>query len=155
MLILFFLLITRWSKSQNILFFQFMKVQDPDNSSQTAYDSWVKSNASPNIQRLGNGGSDYAAFVQHVGIPSTNLIFGEGPGYPVYHSLYDDFVRVEKFADPGFCRHVAASTTTARRSWCFSPSTTLHATMPPPPHYTESLSEEKFHLMNEHEEVLM
>ncbi|XP_044379899.1 probable glutamate carboxypeptidase LAMP1 isoform X1 [Triticum aestivum] len=109
MLILFFLLITRWSKSQNILFFQFMKVQDPDNSSQTAYDSWVKSNASPNIQRLGNGGSDYAAFVQHVGIPSTNLIFGEGPGYPVYHSLYDDFVRVEKFADPGFCRHVAAA----------------------------------------------
>ncbi|KAM3351164.1 hypothetical protein ACQJBY_023272 [Aegilops geniculata] len=84
-------------------------VQDPDNSSQTVYDSWVKSNASPKIQRLGNGGSDYAAFVQHVGIPSTNLIFGEGPGYPVYHSLYDDFVWVEKFADPGFRRHVAAA----------------------------------------------
>ncbi|KAM3351167.1 hypothetical protein ACQJBY_023272 [Aegilops geniculata] len=82
-------------------------VQDPDNSSQTVYDSWVKSNASPKIQRLGNGGSDYAAFVQHVGIPSTNLIFGEG--YPVYHSLYDDFVWVEKFADPGFRRHVAAA----------------------------------------------
>ncbi|XBI46157.1 hypothetical protein VPH35_110471 [Triticum aestivum] len=63
-------------------------VQDPDNSSQTVYDSWVKPNASPKVQRLGNGGSDYAAFVQHVGIPSTNLIFGEGPGYPVYHSLY-------------------------------------------------------------------
>ncbi|KAF7023556.1 hypothetical protein CFC21_036048 [Triticum aestivum] len=84
-------------------------VQDPDNSSQTVYDAWVKSNASPKIQRLGNGGSDYAAFVQHVGIPSTNLIFGEGPGYPVYHSLYDDFVWVEKFADPGFRRHVAAA----------------------------------------------
>ncbi|VAI58819.1 unnamed protein product [Triticum turgidum subsp. durum] len=55
-------------------------VQDPDNSSRTVYDSWVKSNASPKIQRLGNGGSDYAAFVQHVGIPSTNLIFGEGRG---------------------------------------------------------------------------
>ncbi|KAF7037598.1 hypothetical protein CFC21_047938 [Triticum aestivum] len=82
-------------------------VQDPDNSSQTVYDSWVKANASPKIQRLGNGGSDYAAFVQHVGIPSTNLIFGEG--YPVYHSLYDDFVWVEKFADPGFRRHVAAA----------------------------------------------
>ncbi|KAM3214620.1 hypothetical protein ACQJBY_066877 [Aegilops geniculata] len=61
------------------------------------------------IQRLGNGGSDYAAFVQHVGIPSTNLIFGEGPGYPVYHSLYNDFVWVEKFADPRFCWHVAAA----------------------------------------------
>ncbi|XP_048560735.1 probable glutamate carboxypeptidase LAMP1 [Triticum urartu] len=86
-----------------------IEVQDADNSSQTAYDSWVKSNASPNIQRLGNGGSDYAAFIQHVGIPSTNLIFGEGPRYPVYHSLYDDFVRVEKFADPGFSRHVAGA----------------------------------------------
>ncbi|XP_010232289.1 probable glutamate carboxypeptidase LAMP1 isoform X2 [Brachypodium distachyon] len=84
-------------------------VQDPDNSSQTVYDSWVKSNVSPKIGRLGDGGSDYSAFVQHVGIPSTNMIFGEGPGYPVYHSLYDDFVWMEKFGDPGFRRHVAAA----------------------------------------------
>jgi N-acetylated-alpha-linked acidic dipeptidase len=84
-------------------------VQDPDNSSQTVYDAWVKSSVSPTIGRLGNGGSDYAAFVQHVGIPSTNMAFGEGPGYPVYHSLYDDFVWMEKFADPGFRRHVAAA----------------------------------------------
>ncbi|KAM0821996.1 hypothetical protein ACQ4PT_071804 [Festuca glaucescens] len=85
------------------------KVQDPDNSSQTVYDAWVKSDVSPTIGRLGNGGSDYAAFVQHVGIPSTNMAFGEGPGYPVYHSLYDDFMWMEKFADPGFRRHVAAA----------------------------------------------
>jgi hypothetical protein len=32
-----------------------------------------------------------------------------GPGYPVYHSLYDDFVWMEKFADPGFRRHVAGA----------------------------------------------
>ncbi|XP_048539379.1 uncharacterized protein LOC125518595 [Triticum urartu] len=97
---------------------------------------------------------------QHVGIPSTNLIFGEGPRYPVYHSLYDDFVRVEKFADPGFSRHVAAASRCSINDnsaalLVFLSSTALHATMPPPPHYTESLSEEKFHLMNEHEEVLM
>ncbi|KAL5222281.1 hypothetical protein ABZP36_026994 [Zizania latifolia] len=84
-------------------------VQDPDNSSQTVYDSWVKSNISPMIERLGSGGSDFLAFVQHVGIPSTNMVFGEGPGYPVYHSLYDDFVWMEKFGDPGFRRHVAAA----------------------------------------------
>ncbi|CAM0882797.1 unnamed protein product [Alopecurus aequalis] len=82
-------------------------VQDPDNSSQTVYDSWVKSNISPTIGRLGNAGSDYSAFIQHVGIPSSNMVFGEG--YPVYHSLYDDFVWMEKFADPGFRRHVAAA----------------------------------------------
>ncbi|XP_062206804.1 probable glutamate carboxypeptidase LAMP1 [Phragmites australis] len=84
-------------------------VQDPDNSSLTVYDSWVKSNISPMIGRLGNGGSDFSAFVQHAGIPSTNMVFGEGPGYPVYHSLYDDYIWMEKFADPGFRRHVAAA----------------------------------------------
>jgi len=36
-------------------------------------------------------------------------VFGEGPGYPVYHSLYDDYVWMEKFGDPGFRRHVAAA----------------------------------------------
>uniref|UniRef100_A0A0E0FSX1 Aminopeptidase NAALADL1 n=1 Tax=Oryza nivara TaxID=4536 RepID=A0A0E0FSX1_ORYNI len=86
-------------------------VQDPDNSSQTVYDSWVKSNISPLIGRLGHGGSDFSAFVQHVGIPSTSMGFGEGkgPGYPIYHSLYDDFVWMEKFGDPGFSRHAAAA----------------------------------------------
>ncbi|KAG8077857.1 hypothetical protein GUJ93_ZPchr0007g5524 [Zizania palustris] len=84
-------------------------VQDPDNSSQTLYDSWVKSNISPLIERLGSGGSDFLAFVQHVGIPSTDMVFGEGPDYPVYHTLYDDFVWMEKFGDPGFRRHVAAA----------------------------------------------
>ncbi|RLM94123.1 hypothetical protein C2845_PM08G25040 [Panicum miliaceum] len=84
-------------------------VQDPDNSSQTVYDSWIKLNGSPRVLRLGDGGSDYSAFVQHAGIPSMNIVFGEGPGYPVYHSLYDDYVWMEKFGDPGFRRHVAAA----------------------------------------------
>ncbi|XP_015692136.2 probable glutamate carboxypeptidase LAMP1 [Oryza brachyantha] len=92
------------------LFQETMKlVQDPDNSSQTVYDSWVKSNISPMIRRLGHAGSDFAAFVQHVGIPSTTMGFGEGPGYPVYHTLYDDFVWMENFGDPGFRRHAAAA----------------------------------------------
>lgn len=28
-------------------------------------------------------------------------------GYPVYHSMYDDYVWMEKFGDPMFHRHVA------------------------------------------------
>ncbi|KAJ0031471.1 hypothetical protein Pint_13292 [Pistacia integerrima] len=83
------------------------QVQDPDNSSQTVYDSWVGSSHSPVIGRLGGGGSDYSAFVQHIGVPSADLAFGEG--YPVYHSMYDDFVWMEKFGDPLFQRHVAAA----------------------------------------------
>ncbi|KAM4123612.1 hypothetical protein ACJW30_01G171500 [Castanea mollissima] len=80
-------------------------VQDPENSSQTIYDSWVDSSNSPPIGRLGDGGSDFAAFVQHVGIPAAAMFFGGG--YPVYHSMYDDFVWMEKFGDPMFHRHVA------------------------------------------------
>ena len=30
------------------------------------------------IERLGGGGSDYAAFVQHIGIASADVSFGKG-----------------------------------------------------------------------------
>lgn len=30
------------------------------------------------IDRLGGGGSDYVAFVQHVGVPSIDVSYGEG-----------------------------------------------------------------------------
>ncbi|KAG7984173.1 hypothetical protein I3843_04G144900 [Carya illinoinensis] len=83
------------------------QVQDPDNSSQSIYDSWVSSNNSLLIERLGDGGSDFAAFVQHVGIPAVAMFFGGG--YPVYHSMYDDFIWMEKYGDPMFRRHVAVA----------------------------------------------
>ncbi|KAJ4708547.1 Peptidase M28 family protein [Melia azedarach] len=81
------------------------QVQDPDNSSQTIYDAWVGSSNFAVIERLGGGGSDYAAFVQHIGVPAADISFGTG--YPVYHSMYDNFVWMEKFGDPMFQRHVA------------------------------------------------
>ncbi|PQQ10660.1 putative glutamate carboxypeptidase 2 [Prunus yedoensis var. nudiflora] len=83
------------------------QVQDPDNSSQTLYQSWVGSSSSPMIDRLGSGESDFAAFVQHVGIPAADMAFGKG--YPVYHSMYDDFIWMQKFGDPMFQRHVAVA----------------------------------------------
>ncbi|KAK3439077.1 hypothetical protein EUGRSUZ_C03720 [Eucalyptus grandis] len=84
------------------------QVQDPDNSSQTIYESWAgQSKSSPMVDRLGGGGSDYAAFVQHVGVPAADLFFGGG--YPVYHSMYDDFVWMEKYGDPMFHRHLAVA----------------------------------------------
>ncbi|XP_026421033.1 probable glutamate carboxypeptidase LAMP1 isoform X1 [Papaver somniferum] len=83
------------------------QVPDPDNSSQTMYDSWTGSKGSPTFGRLGGGGSDYAPFVQHVGVSAIDMLFGGG--YPVYHSMYDDFTWMRKFGDPMFQRHVAAA----------------------------------------------
>ncbi|AQL00662.1 Peptidase M28 family protein [Zea mays] len=83
------------------------QVQNPDNGTQSLYDLWMSSNSSPLIGRLGGGSSDYSAFVQHIGIPSVDMAIGSD--YPVYHSLYDDFIWMEKFGDPLFQRHVAAA----------------------------------------------
>ncbi|KAF3788736.1 putative glutamate carboxypeptidase 2 [Nymphaea thermarum] len=82
-------------------------VEDPDNSSRTVYDAWIDSEDTPLIGRLSGGGSDYAPFVQHVGVPAVDMFFGGG--YPVYHSIYDDYQWMEKFGDPMFRRHVAAA----------------------------------------------
>jgi N-acetylated-alpha-linked acidic dipeptidase len=48
---------------------------------------------------LGSG-SDYTAFLQHLGVPSTD-ISSSGP-YGVYHSAFDNFAWFKKFADPDF-----------------------------------------------------
>lgn len=48
---------------------------------------------------LGSG-SDYTPFLQHAGVPSTDVTSG-GP-YGVYHSAFDDFAWYTKNADPHF-----------------------------------------------------
>ena len=51
------------------------------------------------IGTLGSG-SDYTPFLQHLGVPSTD-IGSDGP-YGVYHSTFDDYTWFIKFADPTF-----------------------------------------------------
>src|SRR5207245_8039010 len=48
---------------------------------------------------LGSG-SDYTAFLQHLGIPSTDV--SSTGSYGVYHSVFDNFAWFKKFADPDF-----------------------------------------------------
>ncbi len=48
---------------------------------------------------LGSG-SDYTAFLQHAGVPSTD-VSSSGP-YGVYHSVFDNLAWFKKFADPDF-----------------------------------------------------
>ena len=51
------------------------------------------------IGDLGSG-SDFTPFIQHLGVPSTDI--GSSGPYGVYHSTFDDFTWFTKFADPTF-----------------------------------------------------
>lgn len=61
---------------------------------------------SPTMGWLGSG-SDYTAFVDHLGIPALDA--GFHGRYGVYHSIYDDFHWMEKFGDPEFITHTMAA----------------------------------------------
>lgn len=100
-------------------------VTDPK-SNQPLYSIWAKESldlkpddgtpiVAPSPGRLPNGtearvnnlgtGSDYTAFLQHLGVPSLDVGFS-GP-YGVYHSLYDNFYWMRYFGDPNFTYSVA------------------------------------------------
>ncbi|HEY8682344.1 MAG TPA: M28 family peptidase, partial [Rhodanobacter sp.] len=54
------------------------------------------------IQALGSG-SDYSAFLEHLGIASLDLGFGdEDDNGGIYHSLYDSYDHYVRFGDPTF-----------------------------------------------------
>lgn len=62
--------------------------------------------AEARIGALGSG-SDYTPFLQHLGIPSSDM--GFGGDYGVYHSAYDSFHWMAHFGDPTFAYHVTAA----------------------------------------------
>lgn len=51
------------------------------------------------IGDLGSG-SDYTPFIQHLGVPSTDI--GSGGPYGVYHSVFDNYAWFTRNADPTF-----------------------------------------------------
>jgi N-acetylated-alpha-linked acidic dipeptidase len=85
----------------------------------SVYDQWKKSEAEGRSRRAMNGhavkstssendveigdlgsGSDYTPFIQHLGVPSTDI--GSGGPYGVYHSVFDNYTWFIKNADPKF-----------------------------------------------------
>jgi N-acetylated-alpha-linked acidic dipeptidase len=86
------------------------EVPDP-NGRGSVYAEWRRASAvSDSLEPpMGDpgGGSDFAAFYNHLGIPIAEWGFG-GPG-GVYHSQYDDFHWMSKFGDPGFVYHATAA----------------------------------------------
>ncbi|MGH7670071.1 MAG: M20/M25/M40 family metallo-hydrolase [Gemmatimonadaceae bacterium] len=85
------------------------EVPDP-NGKGSVYEQWrraagVADTAEPRMGDPG-GGSDFAGFYNHLGIPIAEWGFGGAGG--VYHSQYDDSLWMAKFGDPGFKYHAAA-----------------------------------------------
>jgi N-acetylated-alpha-linked acidic dipeptidase len=85
-------------------------VQDPSGKG-SVYAVWrqragVADSAEPAMEDPG-GGSDFAGFYNHLGIPHADWGFG-GP-YGVYHSVYDSFNWMRTFGDTSFRYHAAAA----------------------------------------------
>ena len=53
------------------------------------------------------GGSDFAGFYNHLGIPHSDWGFGGAGG--IYHSNYDTWTFMERFGDPGYRYHATAA----------------------------------------------
>jgi N-acetylated-alpha-linked acidic dipeptidase len=91
-------------------------VKDPK-TGKSVYQQWQdhthenrpESEEKPGEARIGalGSGSDYTPFLQHLGVPSTDM--GFNGDYGVYHSAYDSFYWMDHFGDPGFQYHVAAA----------------------------------------------
>jgi N-acetylated-alpha-linked acidic dipeptidase len=86
-------------------------VQDPKGRG-TVYATWraasgtVSDTLEPPMGDPG-GGSDFAGFYNHFGIPIADWGFGGPAG--TYHSAYDTFAWMERFGDPGFLYHATAA----------------------------------------------
>ena len=85
-------------------------VPDP-NGKGSVYAEWRRAAAIPDSAEpaMGDpgGGSDFAGFYNHLGIPIADWGFGGSGG--VYHSQYDSYTWMSKFGDPGFRYHAAAA----------------------------------------------
>jgi N-acetylated-alpha-linked acidic dipeptidase len=84
-------------------------VPDPSGKG-SVYDVWRRrANLSADTlePQMGDpgGGSDFAGFYNHLGIPIADWGFGGPQG--VYHSAYDSYHWMEKFGDPTFEYHAA------------------------------------------------
>jgi N-acetylated-alpha-linked acidic dipeptidase len=66
------------------------------------------------IEAVGSG-SDFSAFLDHLGVPALDVGFGEeGRGGGVYHSRYDTFEHHSRFVDPGFVYDAMLAKTVGR-----------------------------------------
>ncbi len=87
------------------------QVQDPRGRG-TVYETWraatgIRADTLEPPMGDPGGGSDFAGFYNHFGIPMADWGFGGPSG--TYHSAYDTFDWMERFGDPGFQYHATAA----------------------------------------------
>jgi len=87
------------------------EVPDPSREG-SVYDVWRKRSnlAADSLEpAMGDpgGGSDFAGFYNHLGIPIVDWGFGGPQG--IYHSAYDSYHWMSKFGDPGFEYHATVA----------------------------------------------
>src|SRR6476620_10625718 len=70
-----------------------------ETSSSTFRPPAAQAHTDVSVGDLGSG-SDYTVFLQHLGVPSTDV--GSTGSYGVYHSVFDNFHWFKKFGDPNF-----------------------------------------------------
>ncbi|SIO21276.1 N-acetylated-alpha-linked acidic dipeptidase [Singulisphaera sp. GP187] len=78
----------------------------PEAEKDSHRDGSVAPRFSPQMDPLGSG-SDYTAFLDHLGIPAIDV--GFSGRYGVYHSIYDNFHWMETQGDPEFLTHTMAA----------------------------------------------
>ena len=85
-------------------------VPDPSHEG-SVYDVWRKrANVADSVEpQMGDpgGGSDFAGFYNHLGVPIADWAFSGPQG--VYHSAYDSYHWMSKFGDPGFEVHATTA----------------------------------------------
>lgn len=85
-------------------------IPHPDAPAKSMYQWWRDQSKPPVGQEpaMGDpgGGSDFAGFYNHLGIPHSDWGMG-GAGGGNYHSLYDSYEWLVRFADPEFKYHAA------------------------------------------------
>lgn len=110
---------------QNVIFKATKQIDAPGLDSTSVYDNWIQyANRTspahgriPKVGYLAGAGSDYAAFVHHLGISSMDISYTYDKSktkariYPAYHTAYDTFDYASKFIDPGFVSHQAIART--------------------------------------------
>jgi N-acetylated-alpha-linked acidic dipeptidase len=74
----------------------------------SVYDTWKGDGEAPEVDRLGSG-SDYTAFLDHVGVPSFEIGYTAPASSGTYHSAYDDLYNMERHLDPGYLGHAGSA----------------------------------------------